>query len=144
MTSSEKPVPQVNSRFARWTGTGIFFFLGGSVLLAVALHVWFGLPMARLITPITVFVVIQLGLCAAIYWFRQRFEETQDLRIGVAIFGLYALVLVLTGMYYAGTLGLSSPSLFRDNCLGFSVFMLVVISICLILLPYTRTSKSRS
>jgi hypothetical protein len=144
MVDSGRRLPQVNGPFAQWTGTGIFFFLGSSVLLAPILHFEFRLPISRLLIPITVLVLIQLGFCAAIYWFRKQFDQTHDLRMGVVIFGLYALVTCLTGMYYAGRLGLSPRSLFRDNYLGFSVFMLVVISISLILVWSTRSTKSRS
>lgn len=137
-------MPVKSGRLSRWMGTGIFFFLGSSALLAVILHVGFGLPLAKLVGPITLLVVIQLGFCAAIYWFRKRFDQTHDPRIGIAIFGLFALVLGLIGMYYAGNLGLSTRSLFRDNYLGFSVFTLVVISICVILFSYRRGNNSRS
>jgi uncharacterized membrane protein len=131
-------LPQIKGRLAQWMGTGIFFFLGGSVLLALILHFEFRLSMARLAVPLTILVLIQLRFCSAIYWFRKRFDRTHDLRIGYVIFGLYTLVMCLTGMYYAGNLGFASRTLFRDNYLGLSIFMLIVISISLILPSSTR------
>lgn len=132
-----------NESLRRWVVSGLPLLVGIGVVVGFALRVSFGLPFARIATPLTVLVGIQVALFIAMYWVRQRYKRTLDLRGGIALFGTYSLLIGLTGMYYAGQLGLVGVNTFNENYLGFSAYVLGVTAIAAALFSLLKTTRIR-
>jgi len=77
------------------------------------------------------------------YWARQRYKQTGDLRAAIVVVGLFGLLLGLSGMYYAAQLGLVSPQTVKDNYFGFSISMVLVIVIVFGLFSYWKPTQFR-
>ena len=132
-----------NESLRRWVVSGLPLLVGIGVIVGFALRVSFGLPLARIATPLTVLVGIQVALFIAMYWVRQRYKRTLDLRGGIALFGTYSLLIGLAGMYYAGQLGLVGVNAFNKNYLGFSAYVLGVTAIAAGLFSLLKPTRIR-
>jgi predicted benzoate:H+ symporter BenE len=129
--------------FSRWIATGVPSFLGIGLVAGVILRTGFGLPFARVGLPITVLVTIQVAFFIVMYWVRQRYKQTRDLRVGFVVAGIYGLLVRLVGMYYASQLALVNPKAVNENYFGFSVFMVAVIVIGVGLLSFWKPTQFR-
>ncbi len=129
--------------FSRSIATGVLFFLGIGLLAGLILRAGFGLPLIMVVVPITVLTTIQTAFLIVMYWVRQRYKQTRDLRVGVVVAGIYCLLLGLAGMYYAAQLGLVSLKAVNENYFGFPIFMVVVIAIGVGLLSYWKPTQFR-
>jgi hypothetical protein len=124
--------------FSRWLAVGLLWLLGIGILGAVILRTAFGLPWSSVSQVIAVLVMIQLGCYIAMYWVRQRFRQTHDLRSGIIIFGLYCLIFGLAGMHYAGKLRLMATPAGRADYVTFSIFVLAVTAIGVFFYSFLR------
>ena len=123
--------------------SGLPLLAGIGVVVGLALRISFGLPFGRIVIPITVLVAIQGALFISMYWVRQRYKRTLDLRGGIILFGSHSLLIGLAGMYYAGELGLAGVNTFNENYLGFSVYVLVVTAVAVGLFSFLKPARIR-
>jgi hypothetical protein len=103
--------------------------VGLGIVGAFAVRMTFGLPLAKLAGPIAALLAIQVAFLIVMYAARKRYQKTQDLRSAFILASIYGLVIGLTGMYYAAQLGIVGARTFDDNCIGFSIYVGVVICI---------------
>ena len=129
--------------FSRWIAIGVLLFAGIGLLAGFILRAGFGLPLIRVVVPIAVLTTIQMAFFIVMYWVRQRYKQTRDLRVGVVVAGIYCLLLGLVGMYYAAHLGLVSLKAVNEDYFGFPIFMVVVIVIGVGLLSYWKPTQFR-
>jgi UDP-N-acetylmuramyl pentapeptide phosphotransferase/UDP-N-acetylglucosamine-1-phosphate transferase len=127
-----------NETFPGWVHQGIPLIIGVGIVAAVVLRISFGLPILKLVVPITALLAIQVVFYLGMYAVRKQCRKTQDLRAGAVVTGMYALLIVLAGMYYAGQLGIASARTFEDNYLGFSVFAVVVTCIVVVIFSFVK------
>jgi hypothetical protein len=109
------------------------------LLAVMLLHIGFGVPWRGVYAPAIIFTVIYAFFCVGMFWVRKQFYRSRDLRLGVCITGIYTLVTVLIGMWYAGELGIAGPATFAENSIPFSVYMLVCTAILFVLSSYWKT-----
>ena len=118
--------------------------IASGVLGVVILHTGFGVPWRRAYVPAIVFMATYALFGIGMFWARKQFDRSRDLRLGVCISGIYSLVTVLVGMWYAGDLGITSSVTFAENWIPFAVFMLICTVISLVLVSYWKPfSKPR-
>jgi NO-binding membrane sensor protein with MHYT domain len=132
-----------NESLPRWVLNGLPLLVGIGVVVGLALRISFGLPFARIATPITVLVAIQGALFISMYWVRQRYKRKPDLRGGIILFGSYGLLIGLAGMHYAGQLGIVGVNTLNENYLGFSVYVLVVTAVAVGLFSFLKPTRIR-
>lgn len=116
---------KTEEHFSKWLLVGVPSFLGMGLLAAAILHLSFGVPLSRALLAAAVLAGVQLGMYVPMYWVRQRFRKTQDLRAGILVFGLYVLVLGSVCMYYAMHFGLTER-VTRSDYTWFSTYVIVV------------------
>jgi hypothetical protein len=63
-------------------------------------------------------------------------------RAGFILMGLYGLLVGLTAMYYAGKLGLVSVTMFTDNYIGFTIYVIVVVCVGIGFLSLLKTTRT--
>ena len=88
-----------NETLSRWVFQGIPVIVGIGIVAAFALHFSFGLSLSKLAVPIAVLLGIQVIFYVSMYPARMRSKRTGDLRLGAVVAGMYALFIVLAGMY---------------------------------------------
>jgi len=117
---------------------GAPLIIGLGIVAAFVLRTSLGVPLAKLVLPITVVVGIQLVFHVSMFAVRQRYRRTRDLRTGVLVTGIYGLCIVLAGMYYASQLGIASARTFEENYVGFSVYAGVVTCIAAVTFSFLK------
>ena len=117
---------------------GIPLIVGVGIVAAVVLRISFGLSTSKLAVPIAVLLGIQVVFYLCMYAVRKQCRRAQDLRVGAVVTGIYALFIVLAGMYYAGQLGIASARTFEDNYVGFSVFTGMVTCIVVVIFSFVK------
>ncbi len=122
---------------------GVPLLVGIGIVVGLALRIGPGLPFARSAIPITVLIVIQEAFFISMYWVRQRYKRSSDLRGGIILTGIYGLLIGLAGMYYAGKLGLVSVKTFNENYFGFSAYVLAVIAVAVGLFSFLKPTRMR-
>ena len=118
--------------------------IASGVLGVVILHTGFRVPRRRAFVPAIIFMATYALFSIGMFWVRKEFDRSRDLRLGVCISGIYSLVTVLVGMWYAGDLGITSSVIFAENWIPFAVFMLICTVISFVLVSYWKPfSKPR-
>ena len=123
---------------SKWllAGTPSVVILG--VVSVVVLHAGFKIPWRAATVAVAVQLGIQVALYIVMYWVRERFQRTHDLRATVVAFGMYGLIAGLIGMRYAEQLGIVSSGVFSANCVPFSIFMAIVTAMSFILFTFWK------
>jgi hypothetical protein len=127
--------------FSRWILTGLPLLTGIGIVGGFALRLGFGLPVSRVALPLMVLVAIQAAFFLGMYGIRKRYKQSQDLRAGVILTGVYCLLVGLVGMYYAGQLGLVGIKTFDQNYFGFSIYVVVVVGIGVAVLSVKKPTR---
>ena len=118
--------------------------IASGVLGVAILHTGFGVPWRRAYVPAIIFMTTYALFSIGMFWVRKQFDRSRDLRLGVCISGIYTLVTVLVGMWYAGDLGITRSVTFTENWIPFAVFMLICTVISFVLVSYWKPfSKPR-
>ena len=118
--------------------------IASGVLGVVILHTGFRVPRRGAFVPAIIFMATYALFSIGMFWVRKQFDRSRDLRLGVCISGIYSLVTVLVGMWYAGDLGITSSVIFAENWIPFAVFMLICTVISFVLVSYWKPfSKPR-
>src|SRR5450755_3942349 len=99
---------RTEERLSKWLLVGVPSCLGMGLLAAAILHLSFGVSLLSALVAAMVLVGVQLAMYVPMYWVRQRFKKTQDLRTGILVFGLYVLVLGVVSTHYAMRFGLTT------------------------------------
>jgi len=123
---------------SRWLFAGTPSAVALGVLGMAVMHAGFKIPWKAAMAPVAALVGIEIAYYIAMYWIRNQFLRTRDLRIGVMVGGIFCLVLVLIGLRYAEKLGIASRGTFSANYIPFSIFMVIVIVISVILCTFWR------
>ena len=97
----------------RWVLQGVPVLIGIGIATALLLHFSLGFTLLSLSVPITSLLVIQLAFYLSMYGVRKRFRQTRDLRTGFIVVGMFCLLIVLAGMYFAERIGLVAPKALR-------------------------------
>lgn len=110
---------------SHWVLKGLSLLVGLGVVAGFVLHATFGLPLTRVVLPVTTLLGIHSAFFVSMYAIRKRHRQSGDLRAGFVVMGLYCLVIGLAGMYFVRQLGIVSVNTLDD--LGFSVYVVIVI-----------------
>jgi len=121
---------------------GVPVLIGIGIATALLLHFSLGFTLVSLSVPITSLLVIQVAFYLSMYGVRKRFRQTRDLRTGFIVVGMFCLLIVLAGMYFAERIGLVAPKAFEDDYVEFSIYMLVVIVIGVSIFSFVRPKRT--
>jgi hypothetical protein len=115
--------------------------IASGVLGAIILHSGFGVPWRSAYAPAIIFMAIYTVLCVGMFWAREQFDKSRDLRLGVGLFGMFGLVTGLVGMWCAGDRGIVSSAIFAENRIPFSAFMLICTTISVALVSWWKPNS---
>ena len=138
-------IPTSDQMSLSWWVARVFpSIIASGVLGVVILHTGFKVPWRRAYVPAIIFMTTYALFSVGMFWVRKQFDRSRDLRLGACVSGIYSLVTVLVGMWYAGDLGITSSVTLAENWIPFSVFMLICTVISFVLVSYWKPfSKPR-
>jgi hypothetical protein len=131
---------RTEERLSKWLLVGVPSFLGIGLLAAVILHLSFGVPLLSALLAAAALAGVQLAMYVPMYWVRQRFRKTQDLRLGVLVFGLYGLLLGSACIHFALQLGLTKGVRHSDY-VEFPIYMVVVTALAVLVCSLVKPKQ---
>ena len=128
----------VDSDKGLWVSVGLSApgFAAIALLAAVALHSAFTIPWRELCVAGIAVVVIQTAAWVSWFWARRRFRTRRDPRPSMVISGIYCVLIIWAGFYFAWRWQLvSSHQAFQDG-LGIGVCVALATVVGLIVFSY--------
>ena len=123
---------------SRWMRIGAIAFSAVALLAAIALHGSFAIPWVEAAVAGIAVVAIQVAFFAAMFYARQFARRTRDLRWPTVVSGLYLIMLMPTGFYFAWRWHLVSSERAIQDGTGITICVVLSTAIGIIIFSFWR------
>ncbi len=99
------------------------------IFAAAVVHAAYGTPWSGILPALALTLTFQLGWYVAMFWVRQRYLVTRDLRLATLVSGGYIFGVVLTIDHYLWKWNIFTKSRFNEDALQILIYTAIAIGI---------------